>query len=260
MEGDERAEVHIGHAVAIGHEEGLTLDVLGDFFQPRALEGLFAGAGQGHLPAALFVAGVQQRRGGLAQLHGDIVVHGLVVEEIVLDHLALVAQRQGEVRVPLGGEDLHDVPEDGPGTDADHGLGPELGFFAQAGAQAPAEDDDFHVLVPSVRPVRRFRTACRKVRRFLFVRSVPGRQFRPVQSSWPVLCFRPVRSLWSMRPLWPPVRDDLVRPAGRVQRPAIRLAKPVATRGRQSWSAAEAACPSVSPSRSADSRGGPCSR
>lgn len=40
--------------------------------------------------------------------------------------------------------DLHDVPETGPPADFHHGLGFDLGFFAEAGAQPAAEDNCFH--------------------------------------------------------------------------------------------------------------------
>jgi hypothetical protein len=73
-----------------------------------------------------------------------VVVHGFIIQEILLDHVAAVTETKNEIAQPITGVTLHDVPEDGAAADLDHGLRPELRFFSQAGSLSSAEDNDFH--------------------------------------------------------------------------------------------------------------------
>jgi hypothetical protein len=75
---------------------------------------------------------------------GAVVVHGFIIQEILLNHVAAVAKTKHEIAEPMMGVALHDVPEDGAAADLDHGLRPELGFFSQAGSLASTKDDDLH--------------------------------------------------------------------------------------------------------------------
>ena len=68
-----------------------------------------------------------------------------IVAEVILDHIALVAEAQDKIVVPMGGIGFHDVPEDGAVADGHHGFGTEFGFLPEPGAFATAEYDDFHV-------------------------------------------------------------------------------------------------------------------
>ena len=45
---------------------------------------------------------------------------------------------------PIMGIALHDVPENRPPADFDHGFGAELGLFAEARSQPAAQNDDPH--------------------------------------------------------------------------------------------------------------------
>src|SRR5208283_3096069 len=67
-----------------------------------------------------------------------------VVREVLLDDVALVAKADDELRQPVGGVDLHDVPEDRLAPDLDHRLRLEVGLLADAGAEAASENHDFH--------------------------------------------------------------------------------------------------------------------
>ena len=67
-----------------------------------------------------------------------------IVEEVVLDDVALVAQAQDEVALPIVRVGLHDVPENGASANFRHGFGAELGLFAKAGTQAAAQYHCFH--------------------------------------------------------------------------------------------------------------------
>ena len=66
-----------------------------------------------------------------------------VVSEILLDHIAFVATADHKLIDAVGAKDLEDVPEDRLAADFHHGLGLEVGFFADAGAKATGEDYGF---------------------------------------------------------------------------------------------------------------------
>ena len=76
---------------------------------------------------------------------GEVVVHRLVVQKILLDHLAAVAEAEHEVSEAVMRVELHDVPENGTASHLDQGLRTELGLFAQARAESAAEDDCLHL-------------------------------------------------------------------------------------------------------------------
>ena len=79
-----------------------------------------------------------KRRRVVAHVEADIgAVEGVVTEEL-LDQVALVAAADHEIGQAMGQVDLHDVPEDGPPADFDHGLGADRALFADAGAHPPA--------------------------------------------------------------------------------------------------------------------------
>src|SRR5690606_36472736 len=70
--------------------------------------------------------------------------------EVLLDHIALVAQADHKVVDAVMRVELEDVPEHGFAADLDHGLGAHRGFFGQARAQAAGEDDGLHVAFSGV--------------------------------------------------------------------------------------------------------------
>lgn len=70
-----------------------------------------------------------------------------VVREVFLDDVLLVACADDEFVVAVVAVQLHDVPEDGHPPQLHHGLGLELGFFADAGPEPAGQDDDFHGLL-----------------------------------------------------------------------------------------------------------------
>ena len=48
------------------------------------------------------------------------------------------------------GVELHDVPEDRTSADFDHGLGLEMGLFADARSESTRENDGFHDVIRSL--------------------------------------------------------------------------------------------------------------
>ena len=77
-----------------------------------------------------------------SQLYGENIVEEFVIQEIVLDHISLVAKAQDKIFVAIVGKSLHDVPENGFATYLQHGFGTELGFFPQPGTEATAKNYD----------------------------------------------------------------------------------------------------------------------
>ena len=143
MEADGRADVHVGHAVAVGEAEGLfILQIVGHALEAPAGHGVFAGVHHGHTPG-LGVAVVHLH--AIAR-HVEGEVRGVqeVVGEVFLDHVAAVTAADHEIVHAVRAVDLHDVPEDGLAPDLHHGLGFEMGFFGNPGAQSPGKDDGFH--------------------------------------------------------------------------------------------------------------------
>ena len=56
-----------------------------------------AGVGEGDAEALLAVDAVIMDLGVLPEADGEVVVHGLVVEEVFFDHVAAIAQAEHEV-------------------------------------------------------------------------------------------------------------------------------------------------------------------
>ena len=119
-------------------------DVFLDARQAAAGHRVLAGVGEGDGEFLFVVLIVVGDGPELAQRQRDVAVHRLVIEEIFLDDVAFVAQAKNELGMTVVGVRLHDVPEDRPAADFDHRLGSIFGFFAQTGALAAAQDDDFH--------------------------------------------------------------------------------------------------------------------
>ena len=149
MKGDKLAHIHIRHAVAIGQEKILFLDVPLNAFHPAAGHGVEPGLGEGHVPVFFCDRTVQRQFGRGAQTETEIGTGQVVIEEVALDHPALVAEAQDEVLEAVVREPFHDVPENRPVADRDHRLGDVVGHVADARALASAQDDDFHSLLRS---------------------------------------------------------------------------------------------------------------
>src|SRR5262245_47744637 len=68
----------------------------------------------------------------------------VVVEEILPDHVAAVAQAQDEVLVAEVRVVAHEVPDDRPYADVDERLRQGVRMLAQARAESAAEEYDLH--------------------------------------------------------------------------------------------------------------------
>ena len=68
----------------------------------------------------------------------------VVVEEVLLDHVALVAEADDEIVVPEVRVVLHDVEQDRPVGDRHHRLGDARRGLLHAQSETTAEEDDLH--------------------------------------------------------------------------------------------------------------------
>ena len=142
MEGDLGSDIHVAEAVAIGEAKVLAVEIGPNAFQATAGHRLFARVNEGNAPR-LGMLFVDLHAVG-AQIEGHVGQVQEVVGEVLLDHIALVATADDEVVDAVGRIELHDVPEDRFAADLDHGLGLEVGFFRDTGAETTREDDGFH--------------------------------------------------------------------------------------------------------------------
>src|SRR5579883_2879491 len=84
----------------------------------------------------------------LPETDGEVIVHRFVVEEVVFDGVAAIAETENEFAEPMMRVGLHDVPENGTASHLHHGLGTEFGLLTEPGSQPTAQDHHFHERMP----------------------------------------------------------------------------------------------------------------
>jgi hypothetical protein len=67
------------------------------------------------------------------------------MEEVLLNGIGAVAQTQDEVLVAEVRIILHNVPQNGPVANWNHGLGDIVSILPQAHSKASTKDNDFHL-------------------------------------------------------------------------------------------------------------------
>src|SRR5258708_36533406 len=67
------------------------------------------------------------------------------MEEVLLNGISAVAQAQNEVLVAEMRVILHDVPQNRPVTNGNHGLGDIISILPQAHSESAAKDNNFHL-------------------------------------------------------------------------------------------------------------------
>ncbi len=72
---------------------------------------------------------VMNRRLSTQQVDGNILIKRVEVEEVVLDHLSLVAEPYNKFLYAMGGIYLHDMPQYGLPPDFNHGFRSQNGLF-----------------------------------------------------------------------------------------------------------------------------------
>ena len=84
----------------------------------------------------------ERRDVAVVQRDRHVLPDGVIVEEVALDLVALVAEREHELIEAVPRVVLHDVPQDRPSADLDERLRTDLGLFGESCARAAAQDDD----------------------------------------------------------------------------------------------------------------------
>ena len=143
VELEQRRQIHVGHAVAVGEHERLVAERLRSRYTrpPVMLAAPVSTRWTTHGSHSLLSAVTSP----VAQVDGQIPEERIVVEEVALDHLALVAERDDELVEAVLRVVLHDVPEDRLAADLDHGLGLDAGLLGKSGAESSGKDDCLHM-------------------------------------------------------------------------------------------------------------------
>ena len=128
--------VQVGEAVSVGHHERVAVYVTLDPLHPRPGHGVDAGIGQYDFEVLLLVRAVVHNLVLLAEADHEVIVHGLVIQEVFLYHVAAITQAKHKFAEAAVRVDLHDVPQNRATADLNHRLGPELSFFAQPSAES----------------------------------------------------------------------------------------------------------------------------
>src|SRR5260221_1229270 len=133
VESDAFGDVDIAYAVAVGQAEILVVTQIGqDLLDAAADHGAFAGIDQGDRPGFSILA--QNVHLVFAQVESDVGLVQEVVREILLDHIALVAEADDEIVDAVAGVDFHDMPQDRLAADLDHRFGTRIGLFGKTGS------------------------------------------------------------------------------------------------------------------------------
>src|ERR1035437_8920925 len=144
MKSQKLANINVTYSVAVRHHEGVIRKMLSDALQSSSGKGVRTGVGARNRELLFGMLTVVIDPRLTAKANGEIVVHRLVVQEVFLDHVAAVAEAEHELTEAVVGVRLHDVPKDRASAHVDQRFGPKFGFFAEAGAQASTQNDDFH--------------------------------------------------------------------------------------------------------------------
>ncbi len=148
MKGEERAEVQIRDAVAVGDEKRFAGQQRRQSRDPAAGQGVLPGVHQMHRPFLI------RRRAALdaaaGQIHRYIAGQSVPLRKPAFDHFAPVAESDRRFRHAVPGEVLQDVPEDRHAADLDHRLGADVCLFGQARPAPASQHDGFHALNRSI--------------------------------------------------------------------------------------------------------------
>src|SRR6266403_4309884 len=134
MKVQQAADVDIAKAVAVGKQERVVvLEITGNALQTAAGHGFEAGVGKSDGKILFVVSAHELDLRFAAKADSEVTIHGFVVQEVVLDHVATISEAEDKLAHSVVGVHLHDVPEDGTASDLHHRFGPEFGFFPETG-------------------------------------------------------------------------------------------------------------------------------
>src|ERR1035437_5270187 len=141
------SDVHVADAVAIGQHEEIFTNILLNPLHPSARHRVLPGIDERNLKVLFAMDVFVLNLGVPAEADGEIVVHRLVVQEIVLNHVAAVSEAEHKISKTIVCIQLHDVPQDRTPADFYQGLGPIFSFLAQARTEPSAQHHYFHAIL-----------------------------------------------------------------------------------------------------------------
>ncbi len=144
MELLKRPKVHVRDAVAVRDHEFVALDVLARPVDSAAGLRRKTRLREENAPFLLSMERLEVFDATVTDVDADVAVHRAVVEEVVADHVALVAETEDEIHDPEMCVELHDVPEDRPAADLDHRLWPHLRLLSETRSESAAQDHRLH--------------------------------------------------------------------------------------------------------------------
>src|SRR4029077_6738778 len=134
MKVKQAADVDVAEAVAVGKQERVVVfEIAGNPLQAATRHGFETGVGKSDGKILFVVSAHELDVRFAAQANLEDAIHGLVVQEIILDHVAAISDAKNELAHSVVGVHLHDVPQDGTAPNLHHRFGPEFGFFPETG-------------------------------------------------------------------------------------------------------------------------------
>src|SRR6266404_3278602 len=132
MKVQQAADVDIAKAVAVGKQERVVvLEITGNALQTAAGHGFEAGIGKSDGKILFVVSAHELDVRFAAKANLEVAIHGFVIQEVILDHVAAISEAQNELAHSVVGIHLHDVPQDGTAPNLHHRFGPEFGLFSE---------------------------------------------------------------------------------------------------------------------------------
>jgi hypothetical protein len=109
MEGEFRADIDVGQTIPVGHAKWFAgIQEFANLQKPPAGHGFLAGIHQSHFPG--FTAAVVILDPVRRHVECDVRLMQEIIREVLLDHVALVAEADDELADAEGGIQFHDVP------------------------------------------------------------------------------------------------------------------------------------------------------
>ena len=131
--------VHIAHAIAVGHHKRLIPHIRLDTLDASAGHGVQTGIHHCDLPRLGVVIMYGHFILTVGKIKGNVTGVQEVIREPLFDHVLLVPRAHDELVKAIAGVLLHNVPENGHTADLHHGLGPVLGFLTDACTESPGK-------------------------------------------------------------------------------------------------------------------------
>src|SRR6266403_3636901 len=134
MKVEQAADVDVAEAVAIGKQERVVVvEIAGNALQAATGLGFEASVGKSDGKILFVVSAHELDLRFAAKANLEVTIHGFVVQEVILDHVAAVSEAEDKLAHSVVGVHLHDVPQNGTAPDLHHRLGTEFGFFPETG-------------------------------------------------------------------------------------------------------------------------------